>query len=438
MRVGRVDIGQRSETVRRANLSAIVRGLHERGPLSRSELVAPTGPDPQRDPRAGRRARRRRARRPRSGAVRLGHAGPALPARPAEPERRRRPRASRSSSTRSPPRSSGSAARSSTTSGVERPRGELSVDDVVADLARARRPTLRGPRPTAPIVGIGVAVAGVVRRSDGFVSMAPNLGWRDVPLGARLARALGDGRPDPRRQRRRPGRPRRAPARRGASASTTCCSSRARSASAAALIVDGTPADRRRRLRRRGRPHPGQPGRRRLPLRLGRLLGDRGRRGRAARAGRPSGRRGPRRDRRGPARGRRRAPRPRSPRSTHVGRWLGIGLAGLVNILNPRLVVLGGLFGRLYPFVATPIDGGARPAAPCRRPRALVRVVPAIARASTRRSLGAAELAFEPLLADPAGWFGRATRLPPGERLMAMLPPTIRSTPASPAIGDLA
>lgn len=36
-------IGQRSETVRRANLSAIVRELHVRGPLSRSQLVARTG-----------------------------------------------------------------------------------------------------------------------------------------------------------------------------------------------------------------------------------------------------------------------------------------------------------------------------------------------------------------------------------------------------------
>ena len=40
------------------------------------------------------------------------------------------------------------------------------------------------------MIGIGVAVVGVVRRTDGFVSMAPNLGWRDVPLGHRLARAL--------------------------------------------------------------------------------------------------------------------------------------------------------------------------------------------------------------------------------------------------------
>ena len=43
MTIGRDEIGQRSETVRRANLSAIVRELHEQGPLSRSELVARTG-----------------------------------------------------------------------------------------------------------------------------------------------------------------------------------------------------------------------------------------------------------------------------------------------------------------------------------------------------------------------------------------------------------
>ena len=35
--------GQRSETVRRANLSAIVRELHLRGPMSRSDLVEHTG-----------------------------------------------------------------------------------------------------------------------------------------------------------------------------------------------------------------------------------------------------------------------------------------------------------------------------------------------------------------------------------------------------------
>ena len=35
--------GQRSETVRRANLSTILQELHLHGPLSRSELVSRTG-----------------------------------------------------------------------------------------------------------------------------------------------------------------------------------------------------------------------------------------------------------------------------------------------------------------------------------------------------------------------------------------------------------
>ena len=37
---------------------------------------------------------------------------------------------------------------------------------------------------------VGVSVPGAVRRSDGFVHEAPNLGWRDVELGARLAAVL--------------------------------------------------------------------------------------------------------------------------------------------------------------------------------------------------------------------------------------------------------
>jgi predicted NBD/HSP70 family sugar kinase len=85
-----------------------------------------------------------------------------------------------------------------------------------------------------------------------------------------------------------------------------------------------------------------------------------------------------------------------------VGYWLGLGLAGLVNIFNPRLVVLGGLFGRIHPLI-----GGALEAELDRRslagPRALVRIVPARLGADAPL-LGAAELAFEPLLADPAAW----------------------------------
>ena len=39
--------------------------------------------------------------------------------------------------------------------------------------------------------GVGVSVPGVVRRSDGLVHEAPNLGWREVALGDRLGAVLG-------------------------------------------------------------------------------------------------------------------------------------------------------------------------------------------------------------------------------------------------------
>ncbi len=43
-----------------------------------------------------------------------------------------------------------------------------------------------GPR----VCAIGVAVAGMVRREDGVVVGAPNLGWRDVPIADSLRSAL--------------------------------------------------------------------------------------------------------------------------------------------------------------------------------------------------------------------------------------------------------
>ncbi len=42
-----------------------------------------------------------------------------------------------------------------------------------------------------PPVGLGVAVPGLARAADGTVRRAPNLGWRDAPLGALLAARTG-------------------------------------------------------------------------------------------------------------------------------------------------------------------------------------------------------------------------------------------------------
>ena len=82
-----------------------------------------------------------------------------------------------------------------------------------------------------------------------------------------------------------------------------------------------------------------------------------------------------------------------------VGDWLGIGLAGLVNVFNPSGIALGGLYARLYPYVrqtvARVIRERAMPA-----PRALVEVMPA-ALGPDSALLGAAELAWAPTIADP-------------------------------------
>jgi predicted NBD/HSP70 family sugar kinase len=69
--------------------------------------------------------------------------------------------------------------------------GTTSPDDVVSRLTALAGPLLAEQPLTNRVVGVGVAVAGVVRRSDGFVHVAPNLGWSDVPIAAMIRDALG-------------------------------------------------------------------------------------------------------------------------------------------------------------------------------------------------------------------------------------------------------
>src|SRR4029079_5405401 len=69
------------------------------------------------------------------------------------------------------------------------------VEAVTHDLVRLTGRLRHLPRLRPALLGVGVAIVGVVRRDDGQVSTAPNLGWRDVPLGARLTTALDVGVP---------------------------------------------------------------------------------------------------------------------------------------------------------------------------------------------------------------------------------------------------
>ena len=151
--------------------------------------------------------------------------------------------------------------------------GRTSVDDIATDLAElADHP----PRPAAAqdaLIGVGVAVVGIVRRSDGLVFMAPNLGWRDEPLGKRLAVAMRTT----------------IPIALANEADLAVIAEHRRGAArdvknvvllwgsvgvGGGVIIDGAPADRHRRVRRRDRTHAGQPGRPAVSLRLDRLLGD--------------------------------------------------------------------------------------------------------------------------------------------------------------------
>jgi len=397
LRVGRAEVGQRSETVHRANLSAIVRRLHERGPQSRSDLVAATGLT-------------RSAIRGLVGelaaeglvteaeAVHLG-----TPGRPSPLVRLNATGAvvltleilvdSIAAAI------VGLGGETLAHVRLDRPRMELSVDDVVADLA-ALAADLRG-RGDWRIVGIGVAVAGIVRQADGMVSMAPNLGWIDVPLGARLARALSMAVPISSMNDADAGAL--GEHRRGAAVGVdNVVFISGEVGVGGGLILDG-------RLMTGAAGYAGEIGHLTVnpdgaPCRCGSVgcweteIGERVLLARARHAV-DEGREGIEAVLREAQAGSETA----LAAIDHVGRWLGIGIAGLVNVLNPRLIILGGPNGRLLPFIGARLDAELERFA-LRASRELVRVVPA-SLGIEAPMVGAAELAFDPLLNDPAAFF---------------------------------
>lgn len=61
---------------------------------------------------------------------------------------------------------------------------------VGATLATLVRQVVALSPPDAPLLGIGVGVPGLVRRSDGLIRHAPNLNWHDVSFGSIVLAAL--------------------------------------------------------------------------------------------------------------------------------------------------------------------------------------------------------------------------------------------------------
>jgi predicted NBD/HSP70 family sugar kinase len=399
---GRVELGQRSETVRRSNLAAITRCLHVRGPQSRSDLVAATGLT-------------RSAIRGLVGelaAAGLVTEDAAVPqGNPGRP----------SPVVRLLPAGAlvlgieilvDSVAAAIVGLGgevleqvrVDRPRGHLAVDEVARDLAGLTHAMLA--RAGDSLVGVGVAVAGVVRHADGLVEMAPNLGWRDVPLGARLEHLLDLGVPFAVANDADLGIL--AEHRRGAAIGVDDALFISGEVGVGGGILTGG------ELLRGAAGYAGEIGH--LPLNPGgnpcrcgsigcweTVVGEGAL---LALAGLPpdAGRPGVDTVLRDAAAG---VPEAMAALD-HVGRWLGIGIAGLVNLFNPQLVVLGGMHGRILPAVRPVVEAEmARRALPASR--AMVRIV-ASSLGQDAPLLGAAELAFEPLLADPADHFPAPSR----------------------------
>ncbi len=394
--------GLRSETVRRANLSAIVRALHDRGPLSRSELVACTGLT-------------------RSAIWGLVGELVAEGLAAEEPAKRLGTPGRPSPRVRLIPNAAVVLAMEIAVDSlavaviglgglvfqmlrVDAPRGHRSPDAIVDELVRLAR-TVRAARPTGDrLIGIGVAVVGVVRRSDGQVFMAPNLGWRDVALGERLARAFPEGVPISVANEADLGAL--AEHRRGSAiGESNVLFISGEVGVGGGVIVDGRPLTGVAGYGGEVGHFPVNPDGK--PCRCGSVgcwETEIGEDALLVRAGHPagSGREGVDAVVSEAAAG--------SPVALaaldEVGRWLGVGLAGFVNVFNPGCVVLGGVFRRAYPFLSAAMERELRQRA-LGAARALVRVVPGALDIGAPL-IGAAELAFETLLVNPTARVGLA------------------------------
>jgi predicted NBD/HSP70 family sugar kinase len=181
------------ESVRRHNLSLLLRLLHQSGALSRSEIGAALGMTRS---TIGELVADLRARGlvEEGDPARLGAPGrPSLVARP-NPE-------GAAAITAEIAVNSLSAAVVGLGGRIlhlvrvpHQPR-RLAVDQTIEDVGTLIQAAMAAIPPGCWVAGLGIAIAGVVSRADGLVHFAPNLGWRDVPFGLLVAERLGAGLP---------------------------------------------------------------------------------------------------------------------------------------------------------------------------------------------------------------------------------------------------
>lgn len=280
---------------------------------------------------------------------------------------------------------------------IERARDGSSPEVTVARLAGICRQLLEDRADQPSIRAISVAVAGVVRRTDGDLVVGPNLGWRDVPLADLIRTSLGFE----------------VPVYTGNDADLATLAEHLRGAGmgcddfvclwgevgvGAGIIAGGRPLSGRSGF-------AGEVGH--LPLSPAGRLCHCGARGcwetevgedallrLAGRAG--SG---------GPSAvdqviAMAQAGDPAAGTAIESsGRWLAVGLAALIHTLNPERIALGGFFATILPYVRDALTRTLGELAI--EPPAVATIVPARLGADGPL-IGAAELAFEHWLDDPA------------------------------------
>lgn len=292
---------------------------------------------------------------------------------------------------------------------LARPRGRFSPEETVEDIARLAQPLLASLPADHVLVGVGVAVAGVVRRSDGFVHLAPNLGWRNVPLGAVASGRLGLT--DPVALANEADLRALAEYRHGVGAEAgQLIYVTGEAGIGAGIIQDGqpmlgaagyagevghtliNPEGRRCRCGARGCWET-EAGEAALARRAGltNLVGQELLDEVMARAG---------------------ADDQRTLNAlAETGRWLGLGIGNLVNVFNPDLIVVGGIFHELLPLLEKPMLEGVDEVA-LDAPRESVRVERGVFGIDAAL-LGAAELALSGVIANPASVAAIDPRFPP-------------------------
>ena len=262
------------------------------------------------------------------------------------------------------------------------------------------------------LVGVGVAVVGITRRSDGFVHLAPNLGWHEVPLADLLAGQLPLGAPVLAANEADLGAL--AEHRRGPHAGVAnLIYVSGEVGIGAGVIVDGKPL-----LGSAG--YAGEAGHAMInpdgPLcgcgAVGCWEAEAGEAALLRRAGVADGT------------GHLDEVAERAAAGDDVtlraiaetGRWVGLGIGNLINLFNPELVVLGGLYQRLFGFLESSVVEGARTRT-LDAPGAMATIA-CSGLGSDAPLIGAAELILSNVIADPAKLEGltvggRARRCPP-------------------------